>query len=113
MTPASFRKIALSLDGAIEGSHGGHADFRAAGKVFATLGYPDPGWGMVKLSPEQQQIVVAAEPDIFVPVKGSWGLRGATGVRLKAADAWTAKSALAMALRHVTAGKRRKRVSSR
>ena len=27
MTPAAFAKIAL--DGAVEGAHGGHADFRA------------------------------------------------------------------------------------
>jgi hypothetical protein len=29
MTPAAFRKLALSLEGAIEGAHGGHPDFRA------------------------------------------------------------------------------------
>ena len=78
MTPAAFAKIALSLDGAVEGAHGGHADFRAGGKVFATLGYPDKDWGMAKLTPDQQQVLVAAEPDMFVPVKGTWGLRGAT-----------------------------------
>ena len=66
MTPAAFAKIALSLDGAVEGAHGGHADFRAGGKVFATLGYPDKDWGMVKLTPDQQQVLVAAEPDMFV-----------------------------------------------
>jgi hypothetical protein len=105
MTPAGFRKIALSLEGAIEGAHGGHADFRAGGKVFATLGYPGKEWGMVKLTPDQQQMVVDAEPDIFVPVKGTWGLRGATSVRLSTADARTLRSALAMALRNVTAAK--------
>jgi len=41
VTPAAFRKLALSFEGASEGAHGGHADFRAGGKVFATLGYPD------------------------------------------------------------------------
>ena len=89
MTPAAFAKIALSLDGAVEGAHGGHADFRAGGKVFATLGYPDKDWGMVKLTPDQQQVLVAAEPDMFVPVKGTWGLRGATLVRLAEVDART------------------------
>lgn len=108
MTPAAFRKIALSLDGAIEGAHGGHADFRAGGKVFATQGYPGKEWSMVKLTPEQQQMLVAAEPGIFVPVKGTWGLRGATLVRLADADARTMKSALTMAWQHVTAPKPRK-----
>jgi len=109
MTPAGFRKIALSLHGAIEGAHGGHADFRAGGKVFATLGYPGKDWAMVKLTPDQQQMLVDAEPALFVPVKGSWGLRGATNVRLGAADARTLRSALTMALANVTAPKAKKK----
>jgi hypothetical protein len=109
MTPAAFRKLALSLDGASEGAHGGHADFRAGGRIFATLGYPDGGWGMVKLAPEQQQVLVAAEPAMFRPVKGTWGLRGATSVRLSAADSRTACSALTMAWQNVTAAKRSKK----
>ena len=108
MTPAAFRKLALSLDGAIEGAHGGHADFRAGGKVFATLGYPDKDWGMVKLNPEQQQMLVAAEPAMFVPIKGTWGLRGATSVRLAEVDARTMRSALTIAWQNVTAPKPKK-----
>lgn len=108
MTPAAFAKIALSLDGAIEGAHGGHADFRAGGRVYATLGYPNKDWGMVKLASEQQQMLVAAEPAMFVPVKGTWGLRGATSVRLAEVDARTVRSALTMAWRNVTAPKPKK-----
>ena len=108
MTPSAFRKIALSLDGAVEGAHGGHADFRAGGKVFASLGYPDNDWGMVKLAPEQQQMLVAAEPAMFVPVKGTWGVRGATSVVLAEVDARTLRSALTMALQNVTAPKPKK-----
>jgi hypothetical protein len=108
MTPAAFRKLVLSLEGATEGAHGGHADFRSHGRVFATLGYPGKDWGMVKLNPEQQQMLVAAEPAMFVPVKGTWGLRGATSVRLAEVDARTLMSALAMALGNVAAPKRRK-----
>jgi hypothetical protein len=108
MTPAAFRKLALSFDGAIEGAHGGHADFRAGGKVFATLGYPGKDWGMVKLAPEQQQMLVAAEPAMFVPVKGTWGLRGATSVRLGEVDTRTLRSALTMAWQNVTEPKPKK-----
>ena len=108
MTPAAFAKLALSLDGATEGAHGGHPDFRAGGKVFASLGYPDKDWGMVKLTPEQQQMLVSAEPEMFVPVKGTWGLRGATSVRLAEADARTMRSALTMAWQNVTAPKPKK-----
>ena len=109
MTPAGFRRIALSLQGAIEGAHGGHADFRADGKVFATLGYPGKDWGMVKLTPDQQQMLIDAEPDIFVAVKGSWGMRGATNIRLGAADAPTLRSALTMALANVTSSRVKKK----
>ena len=109
MTPAAFTKLALSLDGATEGAHGGHPDFRAGGKVFASLGYPGKEWGMVKLAPEQQQMLVSAEPGMFVPVKGTWGLRGATSVRLASADGRTMRSALTMAWQNVTRVKARTR----
>jgi hypothetical protein len=102
MTPAAFRKLALALAGASEGTHGGHPDFRSGGKVFATMGYPDKSWAMVKLTPDQQEMLCAAEPAMFRPVKGGWGLRGATNLSLAAADARTARSALAMALKNVT-----------
>jgi hypothetical protein len=107
MTPAAFRKLALAFEGATEGAHGGHPDFRAGGKVFATMGYPDKGWAMVKLTPDQQGMLCAAEPAMFRPVKGGWGLRGATNLSLADADARTARSALAMALKNVTEKKKK------
>ena len=55
MTPAAVRKLALALEGATESAHGGHADFRAGGKVFATLGYPGKEWAMVKLTPSSSR----------------------------------------------------------
>jgi hypothetical protein len=78
----------------------GHPDFRVGGRVFATLGYPDSGWAMVMLTPEQQAVVTESEPAVFVPVKGGWGRRGATNVRLAAADGATLSSALTMAWRN-------------
>jgi hypothetical protein len=107
MTPAAFRKLALTLDGASESAHGGHPDFRAGGKVFATMGYPDTAWAMVKLTADQQEMLCAAEPAMFQPVKGGWGLRGATNLKLAAADQRTARSALAMALKNVTEKKKK------
>jgi hypothetical protein len=97
MTPAAFRKAALSLTGAVEGSHMGHADFRANGRIFATLGYPEASHAMVKLSPDEQEIVVAGAPDTFMPVPGGWGKGGATRVLLKTADDAAVKSALSLA----------------
>jgi hypothetical protein len=82
---------------ASESAHMNHPDFRVRGKIFATLSYPDKSWGMVKLSPEQQQEFVQDHPLIFVPVKGGWGLKGATSVRLAKADAATLRRAIAAA----------------
>src|SRR3979490_2339071 len=86
MTPDDFRRIALSMPGAIESSHMGHPDFRAAGKIFATLGPPGKVWAMVKLTPEQQRDFVAQDPAMFAPGKGGWGRSGATNIELGAVE---------------------------
>jgi len=101
MSSNYFRQIAVNLPGVIEGSHQGHADFRAGKRIFATLGYPDQNWGMVKLTPEQQSMLVDAEPNIFRPVPGGWGKRGSTNVRLAKADQATLLSALTLAWTNV------------
>lgn len=84
MTADQFRKLALRLPEALEGAHMGHPDFRVRGKIFATLG-PDETWAMVKLTPEQQAAFIQEEPKAFQPIKGAWGLKGATQVILKQA----------------------------
>ena len=101
MSASHFRRAALALPGAVEGAHQRTADFRVGKRIFATLGYPDDGWGMVKLTPEQQSMLVEAEPEIFRPVPGGWGKQGYTNVLLAKADATTLKSALAMAWKNV------------
>jgi hypothetical protein len=101
MSSKRFRLTALALPDVIEGAHQGHADFRVGKRIFATLGYPDQDWGMVKLTPDQQTVLVEAEPEIFRPVPGGWGKQGNTNVRLKAADQATLKSALTLAWSNV------------
>jgi hypothetical protein len=101
MTADNFRRIALSFTNAAEHSHMHHPDFRVNGKVFATLGYPDEEWAMVKLTPEEQQNFVQAEPDVFVPCSGAWGLKGCTNVRLRGARVTPVRRALGMAWKHV------------
>ncbi len=105
MTSQDFRRMALSLPETSEQSHMEHPDFRVGGKIFATLGYPRNGWAMVKLTLEQQDTFMKAEPAVFVPVKGGWGRRGATNVILRAARRTTLRSALVAAWRK-TAPKR-------
>jgi hypothetical protein len=76
-TAATFRKLALALSGAIESAHMGHPDFRVGGRIFASLS-PDAATGNVKLTPEQQEAMLAAEPDSFRPAAGAWGRSGWT-----------------------------------
>jgi hypothetical protein len=101
MTPDQFRKIALALPEAVESAHMNHPDFRVRGKVFATLGYPDASWGMVKLRPDQQADFIVAEPDTFAPANGAWGRRGSTTVRLRVAQVRVVRIALHAAWENV------------
>jgi hypothetical protein len=100
MTRKDFRRLALGFLEATESEHMNHPDFRVRGKIFATLGYPDERWGMVKLMPDQQVDFANAEPDVFVPVKGAWGRRGATSVLLRSAKSASVKKALGLAWRN-------------
>jgi hypothetical protein len=99
MTADQFRKLALALPEATESAHMQHPDFRVKNKIFATLGYPDAGWGMVKLPPDEQEILVRSYPEAFVPAKGAWGASGSTTVRLAKAKVAVVRQALAIAWR--------------
>jgi hypothetical protein len=100
VTEKDFRQLALSMSEAIEGAHMDHPDFRVRKKIFATLRHPAKGWGMVRLTPEQQHYFSKAEPAVFVPVEGGWGRRGATSVKLKAASKKTLAKAINAAWRN-------------
>jgi len=89
--------MALSLPETKEGAHMDHPDFRVAGKIFATLAYPEKAWGMVKLTPKQQTLFVSANPESFAPVNGAWGRKGATIVYLRVVTKETLRKALAAA----------------
>ena len=108
MSPKDFRRIALGLEDAIESAHMGHPDFRVNGRIFATL-HHDRQWGMVKLTPDQQQKFVREHPTTFEPENGAWGRAGCTAVRLNAVDEDTLGEAMTMAwqntARQVTARK--------
>lgn len=86
MTAADFRRIALSFEGAEEGSHMGAVDFRVGGHIFATLAAVKQGYGNLMLTPEQQAAFVAEEPEVFLPIAGGWGRMGSTHIRLAAAN---------------------------
>lgn len=85
MKGREFRQLALALPGTEEGSHMEHADFRAGGRIFATLAADEDDWGMVKLTPDQQEEFITEAPHVFSPVPGAWGRGGATRVLLECA----------------------------
>jgi hypothetical protein len=86
MDAEDFRRLALSLEGAEEGSHMGAVDFRVGGRIFATLASVKQGYGNLMLTPEQQAVFVLELPEVFVPIAGGWGKSGATHIRLAAAN---------------------------
>jgi hypothetical protein len=100
VTPKEFRKLALAFPKTEERSHMDHPDFRVCGKIFATLGPANKGWGMVKLTPEQQQEIVHDEPETFSPVNGAWGRQGCMSVLLMSAKKATLRRALEAAWRN-------------
>jgi len=86
MTPADFRRIALSLEGVEEDSHAGLPTFRVGGRRFASLASQAEGYGNLTLTPEQQAAFVEEAPEIFLPIPGGFGRMGHTHIRLAAAN---------------------------
>jgi hypothetical protein len=84
------------MEGAEEGAHMGHPDFRLEGRIFASL-HPGDGRGMVKLTPGQQRAHVGRHPGAFAPENGAWGRQGCTRVHLEAVDEPTLAAAIALA----------------
>ena len=99
MNAADFRRIALSLEGAEEGSHMGSPDFRVGGRIFATLASEKQGYGNLMLTSQQQAEFVEEQPEVFVPIAGGWGRMGATHIRLAEANADVLAGALRTAWR--------------
>lgn len=93
MDAAAFRRLAVGLPAALEGAHHGHADFRAHGRIFASL-HPDGVRAMVKVPPLRQRELVAAHPGVFTPATGAWGRAGCTMVVLAAAAPHVVEQAL-------------------
>jgi hypothetical protein len=106
MDTEAFRRLALALPGAEERSHLGNPDFRVGGKIFATLG-GGTGRPVVKLAPDEQALLLEAEPGLFTPASGAWGRAGSTHIQLDRADEATVRDALERAHRNVSTPRRR------
>ena len=86
MTPADFRRVALSLEGVEEYPHAGFPAFRVGGRKFASLASQAEGYGNLMLTLEQQAAFVEEAPEVFVPIPGGWGRMGHTHIRLASAN---------------------------
>jgi hypothetical protein len=100
LTADDFRQLVLAMEGAIESSHMGHPDFRANGRIFATL-HTNDTFGMVKLMPDEQRALLRSHPNMFVPSAGAWGRSGCTNVTLAMADEAAVRGAVLLAWQHV------------
>ena len=111
MSADDFQRIALSMEGAEQGSHMGSVDFRVGGRIFATLASVKLGYGNLMLTPELQADFVGERPEIFLPIAGGWGRMGMTHIRLAESDENVMTGALQAAwkLRVAKNGKTKKR----
>ena len=86
---ADFRKLALSMPGAMEGEHMDHPDFRLQGRVFASIAPAGKGaaksgpLAMVKLPVMVQRRLIEQDPGAFHAAAGAWGRQGCTMIRLE------------------------------
>jgi len=121
MTDKDFRRIVMALDGAVEGAHMGHPDFRAHGRIFATLRWESAAkptrsaprmFGVIMLTPEQQQQFVEAS-DAFTPESGAWGRGGSTRVRIEDVDAEMLGDALTLAWQNAVATAAKRKVAAK
>lgn len=86
MTPADFRRIALSLQDVEEYPHAGLPAFRVGGRKFASLASQAAGYGNLMLTLDQQAAFVEEAPGIFLAIPSGWGRMGHTHIRLAAAS---------------------------
>src|SRR3979411_3143544 len=100
MRANDFRRFALGMEGAGEGAHMGHPDFRVNNRIFATL-HHDREFGMVKLAPDQQEQFTRGHPDAFAPESGAWGRAGSRRVQLASVDKETLGEAVTLAWQNI------------
>jgi hypothetical protein len=84
MTREELISFALGLPEAVESAHHGTRDFRVRARIFLTM--PEQDYCVVRLTPEQQHMVLAMSPNETMAVPGGWGQRGSTRLYFGLAD---------------------------
>ncbi|MCY7352114.1 MAG: MmcQ/YjbR family DNA-binding protein, partial [Cytophagaceae bacterium] len=80
ITHETVRQLALALPEAQEHDHWGRPSSRVRKKIFATT-WPGEQRAVLKLTPAEQQHLVATDPVTFSPIPGAWGQKGWTFVQ--------------------------------
>ena len=110
MTPDEFSSLALSLAPTVIARPILDAtQFRIGSKAFATLGWPDARWAVVKLDPRRQAWALSLSPALC-PEPGRRRRAGIVLARLAALEPDVAAQLLSAAW---SDGQRTKRVGSR
>jgi hypothetical protein len=91
-----FRKTALSLPGATEQLHFDIPSFRLGKRIFATYRMKE-NRAMLQLTPASQSVYCSYNSEVFFPVNGFWGKKGATFVDLARVRKDVFKEALTLA----------------
>jgi hypothetical protein len=86
MTPAAFRKLALSMPGAVELAHFERTSFRVGKKIFATM-TRDGREAMVPVRPLLRCFeLLASKPKAFFSYGGWTQKHGSLGIHLAKAE---------------------------
>jgi len=100
MTPDAFRAAAMSLPGVSEHALMDTLTYRVRHKGFATIGWPEAGWAVVKLS-RQEQLRLMRQSHALAVEPGVRGKRGVTLIRLSVLEPDIAADVLSAAWREV------------
>jgi hypothetical protein len=100
MTDDEMIAIILAQPEAEASSHFETPDFRVRKKIFAT--HRGPGLFVLKLTREQQEMVIDADAAVFRPLPNKWGQQGWTEAHIATLNDAGARSALRMAWSNVT-----------
>jgi hypothetical protein len=102
MTPDAFIAIASGLAMVKAKTVLGAVRFAVSGKTFATVGWPEAGWAVVKLAPADQRDLILTSAGVS-PEPGERGRKGVTLVQLPGVSEASAKRVLIAAWQHALA----------
>lgn len=102
MTPEAFIALGAGLALVKVKTVAGAMRLAVDGKTFATVGWPETDWAVVKLTPSDQRVLISTSPGI-IPETGRRGRNGLTLIRLAAVGEAAARGVMMAAWRRALA----------